>query len=39
MDKTILALTKDVVSSLILLYSHISEKENLSSLRASVAQF
>ena len=29
MDKTILALTKDVVSSLILLYGHISEKKFL----------
>jgi len=39
MDETILALTKDVISSLILLYSHISEKENLSGLRASVVWF
>ena len=39
MDKTILALTKDVVSSLILLYGHISEKFFISGLRASMAWF
>ena len=39
MDETILALTKDIVPSLILLYGHISEKENLSGLKASVAWF
>jgi len=39
MDKMTLALTENIVPNLILLYSHILEKRNLSSLRVSTIQF